>query len=439
MPGVDFQSQISSIMEMLANAAVAEICKVIEDGCAVLQLEISQSLKENEYLRRRVSVMERALLPTERETAASGGFSQLKRPAVSSRIEHRSTDQHGAGSIKDELVDLENEADVLIVKEEKLQTVCGDVSCSVQASVRSDLCRTERVCIADAAAFPSEEPNYETEKCRRSSEEVEPAVSAESTGQNVTVINTVDTIENGVDQTEAIVSMDTNTACEGAETAGSGFDQHLEFLSAQQSCSNTVVKPDFLTVEPGPAEEELDGLGACLQRGSDELVSTRRELQHRHGASEQHILGFVDSLSGTSLDHVPWICHPQGHSNQTHSGPQNLRGDAPLDCGVCGQSFSHVRQLKHHERVHTEEKVFRCGRCGRQFPQLCRLKRHERVHTGEKPFRCARCGKHFAQANNLKVHQSVHTGERRFSCAQCGKNFSFLSNLIRHKAVHTGK
>ncbi|XP_038837721.1 uncharacterized protein LOC120035035 [Salvelinus namaycush] len=55
---VDFQAQIASIMEVLANAAVAEICKVVDDGYAVVHLEISQSQKENEFLRRNMKLME---------------------------------------------------------------------------------------------------------------------------------------------------------------------------------------------------------------------------------------------------------------------------------------------------------------------------------------------------------------------------------------------
>ncbi|XP_045572377.1 zinc finger protein 219 isoform X2 [Salmo salar] len=55
---IEFQAQIASIMEVLANAAVAEICKVVDDGYAVVHLEMSQSQKENEFLRRNMKLME---------------------------------------------------------------------------------------------------------------------------------------------------------------------------------------------------------------------------------------------------------------------------------------------------------------------------------------------------------------------------------------------
>ncbi|CDQ72834.1 unnamed protein product [Oncorhynchus mykiss] len=55
---VVFHTQIASVMEVLANAAVAEICKLVDDDYAVLQLEITQSQKENRALRRKLQLME---------------------------------------------------------------------------------------------------------------------------------------------------------------------------------------------------------------------------------------------------------------------------------------------------------------------------------------------------------------------------------------------
>nr|XP_046164533.1 uncharacterized protein LOC124001621 isoform X1 [Oncorhynchus gorbuscha] len=53
-----FHTQIASIMEVLANAAVAEICKIVDDDYAVFRLEISQSQKDNRGLRRKLQLLE---------------------------------------------------------------------------------------------------------------------------------------------------------------------------------------------------------------------------------------------------------------------------------------------------------------------------------------------------------------------------------------------
>nr|XP_046181981.1 neurotrophin receptor-interacting factor homolog isoform X4 [Oncorhynchus gorbuscha] len=61
-----FHTQIASIMEVLANAAVADICKLVDDDYAVFRLEITQSQKENRTLRRKLQLLE---LKTARERA----------------------------------------------------------------------------------------------------------------------------------------------------------------------------------------------------------------------------------------------------------------------------------------------------------------------------------------------------------------------------------
>ncbi|XP_055765744.1 uncharacterized protein LOC129841486 isoform X3 [Salvelinus fontinalis] len=53
-----FHTQIASVMEVLANAAVAEICKLVDDDYAVFRLEITQSQKENSALRRKLQLLE---------------------------------------------------------------------------------------------------------------------------------------------------------------------------------------------------------------------------------------------------------------------------------------------------------------------------------------------------------------------------------------------
>lgn len=55
---VPFQTQLSSIMEVLVKAAVMEISKLVDDKCAFLHLEISRKQSEIEMLRRKVLTTE---------------------------------------------------------------------------------------------------------------------------------------------------------------------------------------------------------------------------------------------------------------------------------------------------------------------------------------------------------------------------------------------
>lgn len=53
-----FQTQLASIMEVLANAAVAEICKLVDDDYALVSLQMSQCQRENKALRRKLHLLE---------------------------------------------------------------------------------------------------------------------------------------------------------------------------------------------------------------------------------------------------------------------------------------------------------------------------------------------------------------------------------------------
>lgn len=56
-----FHSQLTSIMETLTKAAVAEICELVDESYAVFQLEITRSHRENEALRRKLDLIETIL------------------------------------------------------------------------------------------------------------------------------------------------------------------------------------------------------------------------------------------------------------------------------------------------------------------------------------------------------------------------------------------
>lgn len=78
-PAAAFHAQLASIMEVLANTAVAEICELVDSGYSLLQLEISQSRKENEVLRRKLRLMElrAARASALRAAAAASGTALL--------------------------------------------------------------------------------------------------------------------------------------------------------------------------------------------------------------------------------------------------------------------------------------------------------------------------------------------------------------------------
>ena len=75
-----FHTQIASVMEVLANAAVAELCKLVDDDYAMFRLEITQSQKENRVLRRKLLELKGARERAERTTRERGLASRVKIP-----------------------------------------------------------------------------------------------------------------------------------------------------------------------------------------------------------------------------------------------------------------------------------------------------------------------------------------------------------------------
>lgn len=64
-----FQSQLASIMEMLAKTAVLEIGKLVEESHAVFRREISRRISENEGLKKKCDLLESELKASRRRSA----------------------------------------------------------------------------------------------------------------------------------------------------------------------------------------------------------------------------------------------------------------------------------------------------------------------------------------------------------------------------------
>ena len=66
MASCNFQAQLVSILEVLAKAAVAEINNRVDDSCAVIRLEMTQSQRDIDVLKRKWQMMESELEKTRR-------------------------------------------------------------------------------------------------------------------------------------------------------------------------------------------------------------------------------------------------------------------------------------------------------------------------------------------------------------------------------------
>ncbi|XP_076149365.1 uncharacterized protein LOC143133488 [Alosa pseudoharengus] len=107
-----------------------------------------------------------------------------------------------------------------------------------------------------------------------------------------------------------------------------------------------------------------------------------------------------------------------------------------LRCSSCPKSFWQKAALKRHEISHSDVRQFGCDVCGKRFKMRANLQQHKVLHSGHKPFACCYCGKCFTHPSNMKTHQRIHTGERPYQCSACGQTFNQHTSLTRHQRRH---
>uniref|UniRef100_UPI0037E88A46 uncharacterized protein n=1 Tax=Semicossyphus pulcher TaxID=241346 RepID=UPI0037E88A46 len=438
---VDFHSQIASIMEVLANAAVAEICKVVDDGYAVVHLEMSRSRKESEFLRRKIKLLELqvARYRAERLKAAEGSISS-RFPGVR-LLSRQSRDSAAGPSLQGRTRFLNRgpgaqqcmqKTPPIILDQDPDQEVVTTTKTEAQR-------RPTHTRSAQSEEEEMEEVTGDPPQKRSPSHMLLDQQESSQTGDTGQPSCSTSTADSSAGSSSFSLTGPVRSLPVSAKS-------HTPQRDRPESPSDVVVI-DFSRMSSGAGGGDgAEGQSRsqfppllCLQVNepvSEAMWDRNTAPVHMQTAAPQ----LQHSWPGVrQTDHFPGqnlVYQAPGGQNQ-ESG--SLQPRLPFACSFCTRRYAHQCQLRIHQRVHTGEKPYQCSQCGKTFGQVCSLKRHQMVHTGERPFPCPHCGKQFSTSTNLKVHQSVHTGEKRFHCSKCGKNFSFLSNLIRHQALHSNK
>ncbi|XP_035275572.1 zinc finger and SCAN domain-containing protein 2-like isoform X4 [Anguilla anguilla] len=420
----NFHSQLRSVVDILAITAVKEISNLVDDGFAILHLEISRSQKENEALKCKIQTMELQMARgCEQELGlreqlvkcrcggvqneensfktTNGVFAErMDMPKMDAErpSRHENTPALTA-DVRTECANVEEESTKLVlVKEETVEEVRDPQG---EMNTRQDRAVEWR------AGSREKRPVEETQN--KAANHTEELTEQHRTRRAVWEVSGLESVLKAEGQSECVETLQHR----GAEHRAGGLNS---------------LDSEFVMFErPGQLGSYCTQGGAVTET-EDPCCSYSAEMD------PEGLLGpFTEGQDRSGCD----MNFSTSDSVQTHLG--DIAGKKPIVCKYCGRGFARRNALEIHQRVHTGEKPFSCLQCGKQFAHSGNLKVHQSVHTGERRFRCALCGKRFISSSHLKRHWSVHTRERPFSCAQCGKRFSDAGSRKRHQSVHTGR
>ncbi|XP_038856105.1 zinc finger protein with KRAB and SCAN domains 8-like [Salvelinus namaycush] len=478
-----FHTQIASIMEVLANAAVAEICKVVDDDYAVFRLEMSQSQKENRTLRRKLQLLELKVVRERAERTIRDRVRASRPCSVKILDQYRGmarAEGHLAGGHMSFVKPVGHHAwrdDQPIAIDEGSGTstqhviVIESADAEAAGSGGSSLVKQERT--------EGEDPrDIQT----RAAAGVAPPVATEDltaspqprTRRSITEVSgMLDAVLKSETDTETLTVMHRRLLHTGSDHRSDPEILGLRRLGCPPAPGLEYLlygNPNTRTVH-----SHRDS-GYALETGNDPSCSYTTEMDPGNmplGLETQTDLSRGDWNRYSSSVYSEGCLDKKGEVIVVDEVTVKVEGDAPLTWNVdethLGEGLSQDRALlDYRESLETNPNIETHSPLhalrdrdlvstsmgpsdshGRiLFDQVLNSKDQGAQVLGggatsggskDKPFLCMLCNKGFSCLQKVEIHQRVHTGVKPFSCTQCHMRFTEAGKLKRHQRVHTGE